>query len=42
LNAVEEIGKMSLWCNLGFKKKQHAILRNYKAHIHEMKPGSYG
>jgi len=32
LNAVDQIAKISLWCNLGiWGQKRHAVLSNYKA-----------
>ena len=33
-NAVDQIAKISLWCNLG-TKKQRAVLSNYKADVYE-------
>jgi len=31
---IQEIAKMSLWCNLRLKKL-HAVLSNYKADVYE-------
>jgi len=34
LNAVDQIARISLWCNLG-TKKWCAVLSNYKANVHK-------
>jgi len=35
LNTVDQFAKISLWCNLGTKKRR-AVLSNYKLDIHEI------